>query len=383
VREEHVQDELGRLLAPGRVDATTALELLIRQALAMGASDLTIEPRADRFEATVRRDGVIVPLAEGPRDALPNVVNRVKVLAGLLTYRHDLPQEGRIPADSFGADLDFRAAIYPTSYGDRVAIRIFNPSHKDYELPDLGLDDETRDRLSAAVSRPEGVVLLTGPAGSGKTTTIYALLRHMLRMDAERRARRNIITIEDPVETLLNGVTHTTINEAAGLDFARALRSLLRQDPNVLVVGEIRDHETARAAMAAGLSGHLVISTIHAGSACGVFSRLLEMGIEPYQITGAVTAVLAQRLPRRLCAACGGRGCDSCRSTGFDGRLLLAEFASMSSDLAEGIRGHMRLQDLQAIALRQGMVPLARQGQRAVEASLTTEQEVRRVLADA
>jgi type II secretory ATPase GspE/PulE/Tfp pilus assembly ATPase PilB-like protein len=378
-----VREKLGRLLAHGRIDATAAVDLLIREALAVGASDLTLEPRPDRFEVTVRCDGVIVPLADGPREALPNVVNRIKVLAGLLTYRHDLPQEGRIAADSFGAALDFRVAVYPTSHGDRVAIRIFNPSHKNHELADLGLSEELRDRLSAAVARPEGVVLLTGPAGSGKTTTIYALLRHMLRTDGERRARRNIITIEDPVETILDGVTQTTVNEAAGLDFARALRSLLRQDPNVLVVGEIRDRETARAAIAAGLSGHLVISTVHSGSACGVFSRLLEMGVEPYQVTGAVTAVLAQRLPRRLCAGCAGAGCDACRSTGFAGRLLLAEYAEMGSDLAEGIRGHMRLQDLQKVALRGGMVPLARQGQLAVESGLTTEQEVRRVLADA
>ncbi|MBN2582326.1 MAG: type II/IV secretion system protein [Planctomycetes bacterium] len=379
---EHVQDELDRLLARGSVDATAAVELLIRRALAMGASDLILEPRADRFEVNVRLDGVIVPLAGGPREALPNVVNRIKVLAGLLTYRHDLPQEGRIPANSFGADLDFRAAIYPTPHGDRVAVRVFDSSHKDIELADLGLPGDILDLLSAAAARPEGVILLTGPAGSGKTTTIYALLRHMRRTDAARRAQRSIITIEDPIEMALEGVTQTTVNEAAGLDFARALRSLLRQDPNVIVVGEIRDRETARAAIAAGLSGHLVISTIHAGSTCGVFSRLLDMGIEPYQVTGAVAAVLAQRLPRRLCAACAGSGCDRCRRTGFSGRLLLAEYVSMGPELAEGIRRHVRRQDLQQVALQQGMVTLAQRGRLAVQAGLTTGEEVDRVLAD-
>ena len=378
---QKLQEHLDRLLVGPQVDATAAMELLMREALAMGASDLVLDPRPGGFEVTVRADGVMQTLARGPTEALPNLVNRVKVLAGLLTYRTDLPQEGQIPPEAFGAEVDFRAAVYPAVHGSRVAIRIFDPAQKDFALADLGLPGDMEATLAEAVARPEGVVLLTGPAGSGKTTTIYALLRHMVRTDTRRRARRSIITIEDPVEVMIGGVTQTTIREVAGLDFSRALRSLLRQDPNVLVVGEIRDRETARVAIEAGLTGHLVIATIHAGNACGVFSRLLEMDVEPYYLTGAVSLVLAQRLPRRLCRACGGEGCDSCRRTGFAGRLLVAEQVLMTPGLAEGINERLNRHALEGIACREGLVPLAQRGRLAVQGGLTTDEEIRRVLA--
>ena len=378
---QKLQEHLDRLLVGPQVDATAAMELLMREALAMGASDLVLDPRPGGFEVTVRVDGVMQTLARGPASALPNLVNRVKVLAGLLTYRTDRPQEGQIPPEAFGAEVDFRAAVYPAVHGSRVAIRIFDPAQKDFTLGDLGLPGDMEATLAEAVARPEGVVLLTGPAGSGKTTTIYALLRHMVRSDAARRARRSIITIEDPVEVMIDGITQTTTREVAGLDFSRALRSLLRQDPNVLVVGEVRDRETARVAIEAGLTGHLVIATIHAGSACGVFSRLLEMAVEPYYLTGAVSLVLAQRLPRRLCRACGGEGCDACRQTGFAGRLLLAEQVVMTPSLAEGINERLNRHALEGIACREGLVPLAQRGRLAVQGGLTTDQEIRRVLA--
>jgi len=269
-----------------------------------------------------------------------------------------------------------RVATYPTLLGERAALRLDASDTVAPELGDLGLPGNVLNGLRSALARPDGVVLLTGPSGSGKTTTLYAGLRHLVRV----APGRSLMTLEDPVERRVSGVVQTEVSESAGLDFSRALRSLLRQDPDVLLVGEIRDRETARIALEAGLTGHLVASTVHAGTAPAVFARLLEMGVEPFVLTTAVRGVLAQRLLRRACVNCAASGCDDCGDTGYRGRVIVAEWLEMTPALRDVVlaRGDgVRLRDAAADA---GFADLRAAANRLVAAGQTTPEEVDRVL---
>ena len=357
---------MGLQTAPGPT-AVDTVERLLKRAHELAASDLHLDPTEDGFVATVRRDGILEPLESLPRDLHPRVVGRLKALADLLAYRTDVPQEGRIPADRTALGTEIRVATYPTVNGERVALRLEAAAGAPKTLADLGLSDSVRASLERAFDQPEGVILLTGPSGSGKTTTLYAALAHML---ANGR-RRAIVTVEDPVERRVAGVAQTQIDPAAGLTFSRALRSLLRQDPDVLLVGEIRDRETAAVALEAGLTGHLVASTIHAGRASLVFARLLDLGVEPFAITTAVRGVLAQRLVRRRLPD--GR---------FDGRVLVAEWLPMSAALRRAVLARGDGETLANAALESGAVPIDEAAADLVRRGVTTEEEVRRVLGD-
>ncbi len=343
------------------------VERLFRLAHDLGASDLHLDPTEDAFVATVRRDGILEPLETLSKDLHPRVVGRLKALADLLAYRTDVPQEGRIPADRTGLGTEIRIATYPTVVGERVAVRLEASAGAPKTLADLGLPDPVRAALEHTLDQPEGVILLTGPSGSGKTTTLYAALAHLL---ANGR-RRAVVTVEDPVERRVAGVAQTQVDVAAGLTFARALRSLLRQDPDVLLVGEIRDRETAAVALEAGLTGHLVASTIHAGRAPLVFARLLDLGVEPFAITTAVRGVLAQRLVRRRSPD--GR---------LEGRMLVAEWLPMSAPLRRAILARGDGETLANAAREAGAVSIDDAAQDLVNRGLTTREEIRRVLGD-
>jgi type II secretory ATPase GspE/PulE/Tfp pilus assembly ATPase PilB-like protein len=303
----------------------------------------------------------------------PHIVGRLKALADLLAYRTDLPQEGRIPSDRCATGAEVRVATYPTLLGERVALRFDTPEGQPQGLAGLGLSEHALSGLKGAISEPEGVILLTGPSGSGKTTTLYSSLGDMLAAGD----RRSIVTVEDPVERRIRGVTQTEVNPTAGLDFARALRSLLRQDPDVILVGEIRDRETAAIALEAGLTGHLVMSTVHAGTAPQVFARLLEMGIEPFVATTAVRGILAQRLMRRRCCA---EGCERCHGSGYSGRLLVSEWVPMKGPLRKAVLARADGEALAAAAREGGYRPLREEANALVERGLTTVEEVDRVL---
>jgi len=345
--------------------AVTAVRDLLRSAAARGASDVHLEPSEGGIRVVIRQDGVLVPVELLPVELGPRIVGRLKALADLLAYRTDVPQEGRIPADRSGAGVECRVATFPTLLGERVAIRLDVPEAGPGRIADLGLPPGVEGSLIRALERPEGVILLTGPSGSGKTTTLYAGLRHVV----EQPLGRSVLTIEDPIERRIEGVSQTQIQPAQGFTYAKALRSLLRQDPDVILVGEIRDAETAQITLEAGLTGHLVATTIHAGTGPQVFTRLLEMGVEPFVLTSAVRGVLAQRLLRRS----DGEG-------GYEGRVLVAEWLPMGTHLRRAILDRSDTDAVADAARTDGGQGLQDAAARLVESGQTTAEEVQRVL---
>src|SRR5262245_4355643 len=360
------------LQAATGLTAVETVERLLRRARDLSASDLHLDPTQTCLVSAVRRDALFEHVDTLLSGLHPRVVGRLKAVAGLLAYRTDVPQKGRIPADRTDLRDEIRVATYPTVNGERVAVRLEAGVGAPRTIADLGLSDAVRTALERAFDQPEGVLLLTGPSGSGKTTTLYAALAHLLgdAGDGPRR-RRAIMTVEDPVERRVPGVAQTQVDAAAGLTFSRALRSLLRQDPDVLLVGEIRDRETAAVALEAGLTGHLVASTIHAGRAPLVFARLLDLGVEPFAITTAVRGVLAQRLVRRV-------GPDGRLS----GRALVAEWLPMSAPLRRAILERGDGEALAAAARESGAATLDDAAADLVRRGVTTPEEVRRVLGE-
>ncbi len=300
--------------------APEVLENLVHLAERAGASDIHLQMRGKIAEIGFRLDGVITPVRELPAEVADRVFGRIKFLARLKTYQESLPQDGRISRDELHCQNDLRVATYPTVTGEKIVLRLFNPETAK-SLDELSLPVSAQAELEKFLRQPSGLLLLTGPAGSGKTTTIYACLRQLAEAGG-----RHIITVEDPVEQVVPGTMQTEINEAIGLDFAKAARHLLRQDPQVLIIGEIRDEATAQLAVRAGLTGHLVISTLHAGSCRGVFERLLTMCADHSAVASAVELVFNQRLIRKVCSACDGAGCEHCLGTGYNGRVPLVEW---------------------------------------------------------
>lgn len=349
--------------------AVAAVERLLRRACALGASDLHLDPIEDGLRVTARRDGVLEPVETLPVELAPRIVGRLKALADLLAYRSDVPQEGRIPAARSGTGVELRVATFPTLLGERVALRFDAPAGSPASVAELGLAPEVEASLTDALAQPQGVILLTGPSGSGKTTTLYACVRHI----AAQSTPRTMFSIEDPIERRISDLVQTSVNEPAGLSYAHALRSLLRQDPDVLLLGEIRDPETASMALEAGLTGHLVASTIHAGTGPEVFTRLLQMGIEPFVLTTAVRGVLALRLVRRIDAD----------DEGYSGRVLVAEWTPMTDGLRTAIVEHGDAPSIAAAAQAAGARDLWAEAERLVALGLTTREEVERVLGTA
>ncbi|HXR46431.1 MAG TPA: ATPase, T2SS/T4P/T4SS family [Candidatus Limnocylindrales bacterium] len=349
-----------------KTSAPEILEQLVRQAERAGASDIHLQMRSKTAEVGFRLDGVIVPGRELTADVAERVFGRIKFLARLKTYQESLPQDGRIAHDELGIQNDIRVATYPTVTGEKIVLRLFNSSSAQ-SLRELSLPATAETELENFLRQSAGLLLLTGPAGSGKTTTIYACLRHLTELGG-----RHIITVEDPVEQIIPGAMQTEVNEAVGLDFARAARHLLRQDPQALIIGEIRDEATAQLAVRAGLTGHLVISTLHAGSCRGVFERLLAMCADHSAVASAVELVLNQRLIRRLCAVCNGAGCETCLQTGYQGRVPLVEWLRVN----EKMRDQIRRRELSSLIPAQTLEASARA---LVEQRVTNEAEFKRI----
>lgn len=356
-------------------DAVTIVENLLRVAVLRSASDVCLEPGFASARLRMRLDGLLVPVDEWPADVAQSVITRLKVLGGLLTYRTDIPQEGAFTFQTpNGSAVDMRVSTFPTIRGERAAIRVLCQNRAAHSLSGLGLANDVVARVRAAAIRPQGMIICTGPAGSGKSTTLYAVARHIL----EATPHRSVVSLEDPVEQRIEGLTQIQVQPHGELNYVRAMRSLLRQDVQVLLVGEIRDAETARVAIEAALTGHLVLTTMHSGDPAEALVRLAEMGAAPYQIVSAVTVVLAQRLVRKLCDECPGEGCDRCVN-GYSGRTAFGQMAVID----EGLRG-LVLDRAPASRIRRYLADagpdLKDDAKRLVDATTTDREEVLRVL---
>lgn len=386
--------ELARLDPADPEYATRAIDAALAAARAAGASDIHLQPTGAGLELKFRLDGVLLPVACFPSRLAGNVTARLKVLAGLLTYHTDRPQEGRIRLPQ--EDVEMRVCTFPTLYGERTVVRLFGGTQRYQHLGDLGLPDDVLHPLRLLLAETSGAILVSGPAGSGKTTTVYACLREIAR---HTNGARNLVSIEDPIEVAVGGVAQTQVHPPAGLDLATGLRFLMRQDPEVLMIGEIRDRPTAEAALQASLTGHLVLSTFHAGSAAETVGRLLDMGLEPYVLRSGLLAILNQRLVRRLCSCARPDddpdarlglavqhvmtpfGCSQCGGTGYLGRFLLVEMITLSrSELARAVLARGDTSTIERLAAEAGTIGRWPRACRAVEDGLTSPAEVRRVL---
>ena len=312
--------------------APQVLEELVQRAEAADASDVHLQMNGEGAEVCFRLDGVMNPGTRLEKDLAERVFGRIKFLARLKTYQESLPQDGRIERAEIHSQNDIRVATYPAVVGEKIVLRLFAKAHAK-TIDELQLPAGAAVELKNFLRQNSGLLLLTGPAGSGKTTTIYACLRHLCELGG-----RHIITIEDPVEQVIPGIMQTEINEARGLNFATATRHLLRQDPQVIVIGEIRDDETADLAVRAALTGHLVISTLHAGSCQSVMDRLFVMCPDRYAVISTVELILNQRLIRRACEHCAGAGCATCLQTGYHGRVPVAEWIRLDQKLRSQVR---------------------------------------------
>jgi type IV pilus assembly protein PilB len=405
VEEEEKADDLDVDDGISDVPLVRLVNSIIFQAAEDGASDIHFEPQEDALAVRLRIDGVLHEVQRIPRRMMAGVTTRLKVLAKLDIAERRKPQDGRISlnAAAAGRMLDIRVATLPTVEGEAVVMRLLDKSKKAPTLTELGLSDEMRLKMEEIIRRPTGAILATGPTGSGKSTTLYAALTEINRPEI------NIITVEDPVEFRLQGVNQVQINARAGLTFAAALRSILRSDPDVVMVGEIRDGETAKISIEAALTGHLVLSTMHTNDAPGAITRLNEMGVEPFLTGSAVSAVLAQRLARKLCTHCcemftpstdemikarvspdvaaaadgvvfyRKKGCPRCGQTGYKGRIGVYQLLVMSETLEGLAASKASREDLERAAIEEGMRTLWDDGLSKVAAGLTSLEELARV----
>ena len=387
-------EELARLNPTDPEYAAQSVDVVLSAARKAGVSDIHFQPTGNGLELKYRVDGVLTPVALFPSQLAANIIARLKVLSGLLTYHTDRPQEGRLrlPKD----DVEMRVCTFPTLHGERMVVRLFGGMQRYQRLDDLGLPDDVLQPLRLLLAETSGAILVSGPAGSGKTTTVYACLREIAR---QGNGARSLVSLEDPIEVAVDGVAQSQVHPPAGLDLANGLRFLMRQDPEVIMVGEIRDRTTADTAFQASLTGHLLLSTFHAGSAAETVSRLLDLGIEPYVLRSGLLAILNQRLLRRLCSCrtptddpdarlglavqrvMTPRGCDKCKGTGYSGRFLLVEMLTLSrSELARAILAHSETVVIERLAAEAGISSRWQRACRAVEEGWTSPAEVRRVL---
>jgi general secretion pathway protein E len=373
---------------------------LIQKALESRASDIHIEPFADQLKVRYRVDGILKEVDAPPVRSTAAVISRVKIMAKLNIAERRLPQDGRIPIRIQGRELDLRVSTVPTMFGESVVMRLLDKESVRFDLDALGFDGSPRERLRLILEKPYGILLVTGPTGSGKSTTLYTALS---RMNTEER---KIITVEDPVEYQLAGINQIQVKSAIGMTFASALRAIVRQDPDVIMVGEMRDLETARIAVQSALTGHVVLSTLHTNDAASGVTRLLEMGVEDYLLTSTINGILAQRLVRKLCPHCRESypaipelavrfsaigaapddvelhravGCDACNGTGYRGRLVITEVLLMTDQIRKAVLNHATATEIRRIAVAEGMETMYLDGLRKALDGRTTIEEVLRV----
>jgi type II secretory ATPase GspE/PulE/Tfp pilus assembly ATPase PilB-like protein len=370
---------------------------MLAEAVKRGASDVHFEPEAAFLRVRYRIDGVLEPMRSLHRKYWPAISVRLKVISGLNIAESRAPQDGRLSLTLYGRGIDFRVSSMPTLHGENIVLRILDREKSIIPLTRMGLPDETLERLLGAISQPEGLVIVTGPTGSGKTTTLYSLLAHLNREEV------NIMTLEDPVEYPQPLIRQTSLTELSKVDFAGGVRAIMRQDPDIVLVGEVRDREAAEMAFRAAMTGHLVFTTLHTHSALGVFPRLEDMGIRPAILAGNIVAVIAQRLVRRLCPHCKeahspdeaerrlldnnapaqiyrAKGCTHCAFKGYRGRLPLMELLLMDATLDEAILRGATPRELAGLAAQRGWRNLAEDGLERVRNGDTSLAEISRVV---
>jgi len=352
------------------------LNALLMQAARDGASDIHIEPYERHSSVRFRIDGTLREVVQPNRALHAALISRLKIMADLDIAEKRLPQDGRISLRLGQRAIDVRVSTLPGAHGERAVLRLLDKSQSRLTLTSVGMQGATLQRFDQLIMQPHGIVLVTGPTGSGKTTTLYAALQ---QLDA---AHFNIMTVEDPIEYELSGIGQTQVNPKIDLDFAKALRAILRQDPDIIMIGEIRDKETAQIAIQASLTGHLVLATLHTNDAISAVTRLTDMGVEPFLLSSSLLGVLAQRLVRKICSACQGSGCANCGHTGYQGRTGIFELLSVDDALRERIHNRAAESELLSAAKRQGMTLMREDGERLVAQGITSAQELLRVTRD-
>jgi len=376
--------------------------MILEEGINKRASDILIEPWDRKLRVRFRIDGVLHEEKSPPKSMHPSIVSRIKVMSNLNIAEHRLPQDGRFKAKVSVREIDFRVSVLPSSLGEKVAIRILDKSQAMLDIEKMGFSEENVSKLKNVVKTPHGMILVCGPTGSGKTTTLYSLLKLV------DTPEKNIVTVEDPVEYQLEGINQVTVRPEIGLTFASALRSILRQDPNVIMIGEIRDYDTVDIAIKSALTGHLALSTLHTTTSSGAIVRLINMGVEPYLINSSLICVVGQRLVRKICFYCKekytigkeivdtlklnmdtikkyeflrGRGCSNCFNSGYSGRVGIAEILLLSAKIRELILSRAQEHIIKQQARKEGMRTLREEGMQAVLKGITTLDEVIRVTA--
>lgn len=385
------------------ISVVTLLDLLMEYAYSMHASDVHLEPEPESVRVRFRIDGYLQDMARIPATIHQEVISRIKVMSGLRTDEHSLPQDGRFKIRLEGAiDIDVRVSVMPTYYGENAIMRILVETQK-FSLETLGIAESDLARIKKAMEKPYGMILANGPTGSGKSTTLYTILKKLDRPES------SIITIEDPLEYSLPGTTQIQVNNQVGLTFASGLRSILRQDPNVIMVGEIRDQETASIAVNAALTGHLVLSTLHTNDAATTFPRLIDMGVPPFLVASTINIAMGQRLVRLLCQACkkerplteaehksvreilpeldisttvffSPQGCGVCNGTGYAGRIGIREVLDVNDEVRHLIMNRASAQEIKEAAVRGGMSTMVSDGLHKAAQGITTLEEILRII---
>lgn len=350
---------------------------LFTRALEMETSDIHVEPEEDRLVIRFRVDGILQEALVTPLSQYPAIASRIKLIAGMNIAESRLPQDGRVNLKIGRTELDMRASTIPIMNGESIVLRLLRKDAMQYDLAKIGMNPDLLEKFSELIQLPHGMILVVGPTGSGKTTTLYSVMSRLNTPDVK------IITIEDPVEYRMSRLSQMQVNAKIGLDFANGLRNIVRQDPDIILVGEIRDRETADIAINAALTGHLVFSTLHTNDAAGAVSRLVDMGVENFLIASALSGVLSQRLVRTLCKSCKGKGiledhsrCKACSGTGFKGRTAIYELLIVDEDIRKAILRSAPNSEIAAIAVKNGMIPLLEDGKRKVAEGITTAVEL-------
>jgi type IV pilus assembly protein PilB len=383
--------------AATRAPVIRFVDLLLRQAVKSRASDIHVEPQELSMTIRMRIDGVLQDMVPPPRKMQAAIATRIKILSRMDIAERRLPQDGRFKIKAPGRDIDVRVSVIPTIYGEKVVMRILDSAAVNHNLDQLGFDPELLEEFKIMLSQPHGIIVVTGPTGSGKSTTLYSALNYL------KDPRKNITTVEDPVEYRLGGINQIQVKPDIGLDFAESLRAILRQDPDIIFIGEIRDKETIDIAIKASLTGHLVLSTFHTNDAPSAISRMVYMGVEPYLLASTVNLIVAQRLVRRICERCKepmeineqvlrrlnvdqdrakdavfyhGRGCSTCNGTGYLGRLPIFEFLVTDSEIRDKISAGTSEAKIREMSRQRGYKGLLGNGVDRMLEGVTTAEEV-------